>query len=87
MLDKHEITVLDAIMRVVEAQLRDNDPPEVRRTLARLQKEGFSELDAKKLIRSVAAVEISNIMEKKEPFRYDRYAEGLTLLPQLPWEE
>jgi Zn finger protein HypA/HybF involved in hydrogenase expression len=86
-LDKHEIAVLDAIMRVVENQLRDNDPPEVQRTLARLQTEGFSEIDAKKLIRSVAAVEISNIMEKKEPFCYDRYAKGLDLLPQLPWED
>jgi hypothetical protein len=87
MTDKHETTILDAIMKVVETQLRDNDPPEVRQTLERLMKAGSAEAEAKKLIRGVAAVEICNIMEKKEPFQYKRYAEALKRLPKLPWEE
>jgi hypothetical protein len=85
--DKHETTILDAIMRVVEAQIQDNDPPDTRAALDRLVKSGMTEKDAKKLIRGVAAVEICNIMEKKEPFQYKRYAEALQRLPKLPWEE
>jgi hypothetical protein len=85
--DKHESTILDAIMRVVDSQIRDNDPPETRLTLERLMKGGLSEKDAKKLIRGVAAIEICNIMEKKEPFQYARYSEALKQLPKLPWEE
>jgi hypothetical protein len=85
--DKHETTVLDAIMKVVETQLRDDDPPEARKTLQRLTASGLSEKEAKKLIRSVAALEICSIMEKKEPFQHRRYAEALARLPKLPWEE
>jgi hypothetical protein len=84
--DKSESTVLDAIMRVVENQIRDNDPPETGQTVQRLMKSGHTEREAKKLIRGVAAVEICRIMEMKEPFRYDRYIEALHKLPQLPWE-
>lgn len=85
--DKHESTILDAIMRVVESQIQDNDPPQTRQTLERLVKSGLTEKEAKKLIRGVAAIEICNIMEKKEPFQYQRYAEALARLPKLPWEE
>lgn len=83
----HETTILDAIMKVVETQLRDDDPPEARQALERLLKSGLSEKEAKKLIRGVAAIEICNIMEKQEPFQHKRYAEALKRLPQLPWEE
>jgi hypothetical protein len=73
-------------MRVVDSQLRDNDPPATRETLDRLMQEGLTETEAKKLIRSVAAIEICDIMEKKEPFNYQRYADALERLPTLPWE-
>jgi hypothetical protein len=86
-MDKHESSVLDAMLHVVESQLRDNDPPETRLTLARLIQQGFSEKDAKKMLRCVAALEIQNIMEKKEPFNVPRYVEALKKLPVLPWEQ
>jgi hypothetical protein len=87
MTDQHETTILDAIMKVVETQIRDDDPPETRRTLERLMKSGLPEKEAKRLIRGVAAIEICSIMEKKEPFQHGRYAEALARLPRLPWEE
>ena len=86
-LDKHESTVLDAMSHVVETQLRDNDPAEVRQALDRLLAQGLPEKEAKKLIRCVAALEIRNIMENKEPFNTPRYIEALKRLPKLPWEE
>lgn len=86
-MDKHESTVLDAMSHVVETQLRDNDPPQVRQTLERLLKTGLSEKDAKKMIRCVAALEIQNIMANKEPFNTARYVESLGRLPKLPWED
>ncbi len=86
-MDKHESSVLDAMSHVVETQLRDDDPPEARLTLDRLLKGGLAEKEAKKLIRCVAALEIRNIMESKQPFNTQRYVEALKRLPKLPWEE
>ena len=39
-----------AIIEVVRAQLRENDPPETKQTLERLLQQGFTEQEALKLI-------------------------------------
>jgi hypothetical protein len=43
---------------VVENQIRENNPPETRRTLDRLLEEGYSKDDAMKLIGRAVAAEI-----------------------------
>jgi hypothetical protein len=75
-----------AYMEVVENQLRDNDPPETRTTYERLKSEGFSELDAKKLIAQAIVAETFWIMKKKEMFNLKRFIKNLNRLPAEPKE-
>jgi hypothetical protein len=76
-----------AILEVVDKQLHENNPPETKRTLERLVKEGSSSEEAKDLIGSVVAAEIFEILKKKEEFNHKRFVEALDKLPELPGEE
>ncbi len=76
-----------AILKVVENQLRDNNPPETRQTLDRLMKEGHSKEEAKSLIASAVAAEIYYVMKNQEPFNQKRFVEALNKLPELPGEK
>jgi len=57
-----------AILEVIENQLQANDPPETRQTYDRLISEGYSEVEAKKLIGCVVSSEIFVVLKKQEPF-------------------
>ena len=76
-----------AIMKVVENQLRINDPPQTRETLKRLIEAGHSEKEAKRLIGCVVSSEVFDVLKKEEPFNLDRFVKGLNKLPAMPWEE
>ncbi len=69
-----------AILDVVENQIRENNPPETRKTLDRLLKKGYSKDDAMKLIGSVVAAEIYKILKNKELFNEERYIKALSEL-------
>jgi hypothetical protein len=73
-------------MEVVENQLRDNDPPETHAAYERLKGEGFSDLDAKKLIAQAIVAETFWIMKKKEMFNLKRLIKNLKRLPKDPKE-
>ena len=73
-----------AILEVVDNQLQANDPPETRQTLDRLISEGYSEVEAKKLIGCVVTSEIFDVLKKQEPFNPERFAKALNELPKLP---
>jgi hypothetical protein len=76
-----------AIIEVVNNQLRKNDPPETRQTFNRLVTEGFSEQEAVKLIGYVVATEVFAVI--KDDRRYDEtaYVAALRNLPRLPWDK
>lgn len=76
-----------AIMKVVENQLRNNDPPQTRQTFRRLVEAGYPEEEAKRLIACVVSAEIFDILKKNEPFNLDRFAKALNKLPKMPWAE
>ena len=76
-----------AIMKVVENQLRSNDPPQTQDTFKRLIAAGHSEEDAKRLIGCVVSAEIFDVLKKNEPFNLGRFVKGLDKLPALSWEE
>ena len=75
-----------AILEVVENQLQANDPPETRQTYDRLISEGYSEVEAKKLIGCFVSSEIFDVLKKQEPFNPERFAKALYELPKLPWD-
>jgi hypothetical protein len=66
-----------AILEVVENQIRENNPPETRKTLDRLLKGGYSKDDAMKLIGRAVAAEIYKVLKDKEPFNEERYVKAL----------
>lgn len=73
-----------AFLEVVENQLRDDTPPETRRTLARLMADGISEEDARIFIAQAVAVEVWDTLRNKKAFDPVRYARNLKALPEEP---
>ena len=72
--------VKQAILEVVENQVRANNPPDTRRTLARLQAAGYSRRQALEMIGSVLVAEIWHIQKNQEMFNPARYRAGLDAL-------
>ena len=72
-----------AMLEVVENQLRDNTPPETKQTLQRLIKEGHSEEEAKRLIATVVASEIFEVLKQQRPYDQARYVAALQRLPKV----
>ncbi|MFI5240801.1 MAG: hypothetical protein ACHQUB_03800, partial [Candidatus Saccharimonadia bacterium] len=68
----------------VENQLANNNPPETQQTYRRLISEGHSEQDAKLLIASVVAVEIFEVVNRREPYNHVRFVQALNRLPEIP---
>ena len=73
-------------MEVVDNQIRDNDPPETRETLARLITQGISEEDARIYIGQAVCFEVWDIMRNDNKFNMDRYLRNLENLPAEPKE-
>ena len=76
-----------AILEVINNQIRDNDPPETKQTYDRLQKEGFSKKETLKLIGNVVASEVFAVLKENRKYDNDKYIAALKALPDLPWDE
>ena len=74
----------EVIIGAVENQIRKNDPPEAKETLARLIQSGQSREDALRLIAGVLANEMFEVMKNKAHFDNARYVANLARLPELP---
>ena len=75
----------EAMIEVIENQIRDNDPPETRITLDRLISLGESRENAMRYIASVLSVEIFEALKNKTPYNEARYITNLKNLPELPY--
>ncbi|GJM34650.1 MAG: hypothetical protein DHS20C18_36510 [Saprospiraceae bacterium] len=71
-------------LKVVNNQLRDNEPPITAITLDRLIQEGYKEADAKQLIAVCVGATFFDVVNKNEAFDLIRYEALLKKLPQLP---
>src|SRR5437870_7296666 len=76
-----------AIMDIVDNQLRDNTPPEARRTLERLVAAGHTREDTRRLIGCVVSTEIYDVLTQHRPFDETAYVAALQRLPILPWDD
>jgi len=76
-----------AILEVINNQIRDNNPPETKKTFVRLQKEGFSEEETLKLIGFVVASEVFTVLKESRSYDKGKYISALNALPKLPWEK
>jgi molybdopterin-biosynthesis enzyme MoeA-like protein len=82
MKDKASPEMRKLLFEVVENQLRDDNPKEVRITLQRLITEGCSESEAKKMLAEVVTNEIFDVLKEQKPFNLARYVERLKKLRQ-----
>jgi len=73
--------LLEAILAVVDQQMRDNTPPETQRTFERLVALGYTPEDARGLIGNVVAQEIFAVMQREEAYNEQRYIAALRGLP------
>lgn len=78
--------VHDALMEIVDHQLRDNDPPETKQTLERLMVAGYPESESCKMIACVVLTEIYDVLKYKRDFDRAAFIAALHRLPTLPWE-
>ncbi len=76
----------EAFLEVVENQLRDNSPPETKKTYERLLKEGHSRENAKILIASVIAAEVYITYTENKPYNSERFTRNLNRLPDQNFE-
>jgi hypothetical protein len=58
----------EAILEIVESQLRDNDPPETRQTLKRLEAAGYSRETAIEIIGTPVVGEVWQVMHEHKAF-------------------
>lgn len=73
------------ISEIIDKQVQNNDPPEVRQTIERLKREGRSADEARQLISAAAIVEVFHtVCDHKQSS--ERYLWNLKRLPQLPWD-
>jgi hypothetical protein len=71
----------EAILTVVDQQMRDNSPLETRRTFERLVALGYAPEDARRLIGNVVAQEIFGVMQREEAYHEQQYIAALQGLP------
>ena len=76
----------EAIVEVIENQLRDNEPPETKVTLDRLMAMGESRENAIRYIASALSVEIFEALKNSTSYNEERYIKNLKALPELPYE-
>ena len=76
----------EAMVEVVENQIRDNDPPETRITLDKLMTLGESRENAMRHIACALSVEVFEALKNKTPYNEERYLKNLKNLPELPFD-
>ncbi len=84
---RHSPAAKTAVLKILDNQIRENDPPETRETFERLKQEGIDEEEIRRLLACVIAAEIFDVMKKKEPFNLARFTKRLSTLPEMPWME
>ena len=72
-----------AVLEIVENQLRDNNPPEVRQTLERLIKEGHSEAVSRRYIGIAVLFMLNDMAASGTAYDDTHYVEILNRLPDV----
>ncbi|PWH85107.1 DUF1841 family protein [Brumimicrobium oceani] len=74
----------NAIFDTIENQIRQNDPPQTKKTLERLKKEGYDDFNAKNMIAHCLSLEFYDVIKNKNTFNLERYVKNLDRLPKEP---
>lgn len=85
-MDRSTDLAREAILEVLEYQIKDKKPAIANKTYRRLISAGYRREDALSLIANVLTIEIISLMKNNNRFNELRYAKNLQLLPNLPPE-
>ena len=76
----------EGIRQAVREQLDAGEPPEARRTYARLLAAGMSDDQAVEFMAAVLASEMFEMLKHGTPYDRERHENALRALPKLPWD-
>ncbi len=74
---KPNLRLKSTVLRIVENQIRNNNPPETKETLQRLMKIGDSRQEAIRKIAVVMVEEMYDVMKNREAFNQERFVNKL----------
>jgi hypothetical protein len=74
----------DQIIHLMEDQIRDNNPAEVKETFERLIHMGYDEYQARELIIRCLIMEVYDALSNDHIFNEKRYIKNLSKLPNGP---
>ena len=83
---KTNVKLRDEIFKIINNQIKNNDPPETSLTYNKLISEGFNEFQIKQMIWQCIAVELFEVMKNKKLYDEARYIKNLKLLPKEPFD-
>lgn len=78
--------IREQTLQIIENQLKENDPPETKSTYDRLIKEGFNDLQTRKMLGQCVTVELFEVFKLGKPYNNERYIKNLGELPKEPFE-
>ncbi|NEX89524.1 hypothetical protein G4923_12540 [Aeromonas rivipollensis] len=87
MTDTTEFFDEQTLLEMVENQLADGHPLQVKATLMRLVMKGTPRDEALQYIACALGAELMAMEADQGPFNLIRYAEFLDSLPEMPWAE
>lgn len=76
----------EQIFTIIENQIRENDPPETKKTYQRLRDLGYNDFQTRQLIGQCVAVEIFDVIKNRRTYNTDRYIKNLQKLPEEPFD-
>ncbi|MFB2865441.1 hypothetical protein [Aeromonas sp. MdU4] len=85
--DTQEFFDEDALLEMVENQLNDGHPLQVKATLMRLVMKGTPREEALQYIACALGAELMAMEAEQGPFNLTRYGEFLDSLPEMPWAD
>lgn len=76
--------LLQQFLAMATKQWEEDNPPQVRQTVARLEREGFTQKQAMDMVAACVGEEMQAIIATDELFNEQRYVKTLANLPVLP---
>jgi len=75
------------LFKVIEVQMKDNNPPETKETFHRLRAAGYSRKETMRMLACVLLVEMNDMVRDNRLYDEASYVKKLTALPEMPWED
>jgi hypothetical protein len=85
--EERGIQIRKALFEVIENQMKENNPPETKKTYQRLLDQGFSRDETMRMMATVVITEMNDMVKHNRTFDEAGYVEALQALPKLPFNE